>query len=365
LEHATETPSYTGKQFFYNPYVNAFDYQITLVPEILGAGTGQLKDTLYGRFKRDVTTYIKEKYVSNDAAQQAARTFAEANMYPFTADELIERVFKLPNWEYYRLLSSAADDRVALQAAMEIMQVHPGLVLRYSARNFYHFIFDPGFAHTRYNLNGFTAIGLRFYPADGQIADGEAEGLPARVLREAKFVPLTKQPAIVSRVFNMVAMVWSNEYRNFVRIVGVLMCIAWAAAIVSIVTGLKTYFRRRPKGPFTFPDKFAGCVLVASALLIYNAAVTAVFAEPDFRYRHMVDLQALLIAGLGCIAIQHWLLFTRKGKFSVRHASYFRQCARAIDVFSGLTLAQLIVFVGFLIAAIYLSWILFMLHHTG
>lgn len=260
LKNATETPSYTGRQFFYNPYVNAFDYQIRLLPEFLGAGTVQLKDALYGRFKSDVATYIKEKYVSNDAAQEAARTFAEVNMYPFTADELIERVFKVPNWEYYRLLSSAADDRVALQAAMEIMQVHPGLVLRYSARNFYHFIFDPGFAHTRYNLNGFTAIGLRFYPADGQIADGEAEGLPARVLREAKFAPLTKQPAIVGRVFDAVAVIWRNEYRNFVRIVGILMCIAWAAAIVSIVTGLKKYFRRRacserrPKGPFTFPD---------------------------------------------------------------------------------------------------------------
>jgi hypothetical protein len=166
-------------------------------------------------------------------------------------------------------------------------------------------------------------------------------------------------------------MVWSNEYRNFVRAVGILMCIAWASATISIIISLKKRFGRQTRNEgesgtlFAFPDKFVGCVLIASALLIYDAAVTAVFAEPDFRYRHMIDLQALLIAGLGVIAIQRCLAFMLDGKLFVRQMARVRQCTRAIDVYSRLKPTRLIVFVGIFVTAIYLSWILFMLRYTG
>src|SRR4029079_15211168 len=103
IERSAETPSYTGKQTFYNPYINAYDYRIRLSPEYVGPNTAFLKKNLYEHLKPGVTAYIQEHYVAKDAARGSAQKFAEANMYPFTADEFIERIFTIPNWEYYNL----------------------------------------------------------------------------------------------------------------------------------------------------------------------------------------------------------------------------------------------------------------------
>jgi len=372
-EHAAETPSYTGKQLLYNPYINSYDYRILLLPKYVGPNTASLKDNLYENLKPGVTTYIRENYVAKDASRVSAQKFAEANMYPFTADEFIERIFTTPNWEYYNLLSSAADDQVALKAALEIIRAHPELIIRYSARNFFHFIFSPGYAHTRYNLNGFSAVGLRFYPEDGLIADGEAEILPPRVIREARFDPLSKEPDVVRHLFDGIVSVWIKAYRKFVYVAAILMFVAWLSVVVSIAVIAQKYFRRRAQAErklqnmFVFQDEFIGCVLIASGLLVYNAAVTAIFAEPDFRYRHMVDLQALLVAGLGLLASQHWIKLMLgqhlSGLFANRMA-YFT-CVQSFDVFRWLTATQIAISAVCLIGAIYVTWTFFMLHFTG
>lgn len=375
MEHAAETPSYTGKQIFYNPYINSYDYGIRLSPEYVGPNTVFLKKVLYEHLKPDVTAYIQEHYVAKDAARASAQKFAEANMYPFTADEFIARVFTIPNWEYYNLLISAADDQVALKAAFEIARAYPTLIIRYSARNFYHFIFDPGYAHTRYNLNGFGRVGLHFYPADGQIADGESERLPPRVVREARFDPLSKEPKVVRHLFDSIASVWTKTYRKFVFVSAILMVIAWLSVIVSITCIIVGYFRQQSQpelklqNMLVFKGEFIGCVLIASGILIYNTAVTAIFADPDFRYRHMVDLQVLLVAGLGLIAGQHWinLIFDRhlSALFAKRKTVTQFTCMQSVDVFRRLTATQIAISSLCLVGAIYVTWAFFMLHYTG
>ena len=52
-----------------------------------------------------------------------------------------------------------------------------------------------------------------------------------------------------------------------------------------------------------FREALIPSILMASLLFFYDAALTALFVEPGFRYRQMADLQAILIAGLGLISI--------------------------------------------------------------
>ena len=96
--------------------------------------------------------------------------FVEEYVYPYTPDQLIERIYDAPNWEYYLWLASADDnDQTYLKASGEIARAYPLYVARYGLRNVLHLLFDPGYAHTRNNARGFHKIGLQFLPVTGGV----------------------------------------------------------------------------------------------------------------------------------------------------------------------------------------------------
>jgi hypothetical protein len=114
-------------------------------------------------------------------------------------------------------------------------------------------------------------------------------------------------------------------------------------------------------------DGLVPSIIMASLLLVYNAAVTSVFAEPDFRYREMVDLPVILIAGLGLTTIPYWtsIAFSphRAAILATRlsHA-VLSSCAR--DVWLRFKAMQLAMFVVGVAIAGFASWTLFMLKNT-
>ena len=176
------TASYTGEQIFYAPYLNSSDYGIRLVPNMIGPDFALAVENLRNRLQpapKDLK-YILDEYIGSDIG---AAQFAKANIIPFTTDELIDRVLTHANWEYYVLLCGASDDRIMLRATLEIARTHPGLILEYFTRNLLHFIFDPGYKHSRYNTYPFGPEGLFFVPAIGAVVP-EAQSLPPRAFRE-------------------------------------------------------------------------------------------------------------------------------------------------------------------------------------
>jgi hypothetical protein len=144
--------SYAGTQMFYDPYVNALDYGVRLSPETIGPSfTLVLKNLQMALDNSNEVKSIQKSYVGDD---RLAATFARKNMLPFTGRQLVDRVVESPIYEYYSLLWAANnDDRVMRQAAWEIVRGKPALILRYTARNLFHFIFKPGYGHSRYSLN--------------------------------------------------------------------------------------------------------------------------------------------------------------------------------------------------------------------
>jgi hypothetical protein len=214
---------------------------------------------------------------------------------------------------------------------------------------------------------------LIFRPADGLIA-ADAAGLPSRALREINFDSLSNQPFVVRQLFDTLHRLWLRFYLDKIRVVNVLMCAAWITAIGALVD---LVIRRRSRTvaslesetskTFRFADGFMASIIVASLMFGYNAAVTAIFAEPNFRYRNMVELQTFLIGGLGVISIQYWgwIIFGEGvGAKAGRRWAQAIQSMRALDFFERLAttqLASLSISVG---VAVLAWWAIFMVSNT-
>jgi hypothetical protein len=370
MQHSQATPSYLGRQTLYNPYLNTLDYGIRLSPHDVGPNFTRAIDELRNRLRpnpRD-SEFVQTQYGRTDYKAE----FASAYIDPLTTDELIDQVLARPNWEYYTLLCLANDDRLLLAAALEIARAYPSLVLRYSFRNFLHFTFNPGYKHSRYNLNPFRPEALLFYPAQAAV-DENVTGFPARAVRELNFDPVPHEPLLVHRLFNAMQTVWLKSYRTEVAIMALLMCVAWGTAAVRFVQAVrppaKSAAMAEPNsGGFLKSDSaLVVSIVIASLVFVYNAAVTAIFAEPDFRYRQASDLQAILIAGLGLIAMQPWI------RPAVRHrvpADIAERWDRAVlwihsgDVWPRLTAVQLAAVVTGTACAGLAGWTLFILANT-
>lgn len=107
---------------------------------------------------------------------------------------------------------------------------------------------------------------------------------------------------------------------------------------------------------------------MASLLFIYDAALTALFVEPDFRYRQMADLQATLVAGLGLISIQCWLKFGVGARLPLSFLVPLDRAGyvfRRWDPWRCLTATRLGIWMAGLVIGSFASWALFMLEHTA
>jgi len=370
MQHSPATPSYFGRQTFYDPYVNTLDYGIRLSPHDVGPNFTRAIDELRNRLQpspRD-SEFVRTQYGRTDAKAE----FASAYIDPFTTDELMDQVLARPNWEYYTLLCLANDDRVLLAAALEIARAHPSLVLRYSVRNFLYFTFNPGYKHSRYNLNPFRPERLPFFPAEAAV-DDDITAFPARAARELSFDPVPHEPSIVHHLFNVVQTAWLKSYRTGVVVMALLMCVAWATAAVRLVQAVRPRAKSasmaepNPSGFLTSDNALVASIVVASLVFGYNAAVTAIFAEPDFRYRQASDLQAILIAGLGLIAMQPWVGPALRDRVPADIAARWDRVVRWIyagDVWRRLTATQLAAIVIGTVGAGFAGWALFILANT-
>ena len=180
-------PSYTGQQVFYNLYINSGEYGIRLRPS-LGPAMQELHATLKKAFGPNVkTAKFAKKYIIGPIPKE----FADKEVLAYSSEQLLDRVFRAPNWEYFMLLSEAEpDDQVFLRAALEIAEAYPTLCPALYTAKCANDVLHPGYAHTRYNTHPFGPIYLYFLPDAGGVVDKK---IAPRALREAQFVPIKIQ----------------------------------------------------------------------------------------------------------------------------------------------------------------------------
>jgi hypothetical protein len=373
VKNVDSSPSYTGTQTFYDPYVNSLDYEIRLWPRTVGSNFARVVKNLQAAVgPENEAAFIQNSYVGGD---KAAAAFAQVNMLPFTGKQLIDRVIESPNYEYFSLLSAAnADDQVMLRAALEIARAYPSLLWRYTTRNLFHFIFDPGYTHSRYSVDPFGPEDLVFLPSLDVVAADAVVSLTPRAVREVDFNNSFQLPSVASSTFGWLEKLWLEHYRQYVVILSFFMCVAW----VTMIAGLARYaIARRAKVTnhaskegkhLPIWEKLIPCIFMASLLFCYDAFLTALFAEPDFRYRQLADLQAFVIAGLGVISLQRGLDsglgLTLQSCLPVPFARLARLLGE-LDLWRRLSSIQLVIWIACLVIAGFGGWSFFMLMHTA
>ncbi len=368
--HADRTASYTGAQSFYNPYLNTLDYGIRLSPSDVGPNFSLALAILRDRLQPSVrnAAFMSQHYVGSATEEE----FAEAHMFPFTPDELIEQILAHPNYEYYTLICEANDDRVLLWAALEIARAHPAMILRYSTRNVLHFIFEPGYAHTRYNLNPFRPVGLIFFTGQGPVA-GDLAVLPTQAVREINFDAEWPRPAILDLLLLTLQRAWLHLYRTEAAVIAYLMATTWVVVIAGLVGVDRWRLKRKDRDAAAaraapgLSGTLVASIVIGSLVFVYNAAVTSIFAEPDFRYRQMVDLPAILTVGLGLASVPYWLSVGLGQSLAAGIAKRWYQTAELTyryDMWRRLTALELAAITMATAVTGFSAWALFMLKNT-
>ena len=264
-QHLFGDASYTGAQLFYNPYMNARDYHVRLDPSANPA---------LARLDGDLAVALADpKFLADHVGAEPPE--AAAALFDGVSPE---RIWAEPNWEYFMLLSDAeADDHVLLGAAVALMAAHPVMVARYTARNFLLFLFDPGWAHSRYNALPLNYGGLDFLPGVSAIADVERGVIGPLAVAEASALP---------HPFLFITPLWKAGYKLGVPAGMVLVLAGWVAVAW-----------RRPS------RAFVAAFAIVTALILYEAAITGLFAEPSYRYADFVITLRVLAAGFGVCAM--------------------------------------------------------------
>lgn len=263
------TPSYTGEQVFYNAYVNSGDLPQGLTDDI-GPNMAVVMEMVHAK--------LRQPELIAASVEQVSREFA-ATYFLQPPEKLEALVWRWPNYEYGLLIDGMVDDATLLRAAGEIALAHPWYTARYILRNLGHFLFWPGYAHTRNNDLSFTVLGLQFYP---EVKDW------AQI---AVFSPENQEFVTESRRFGdfrwIWGRVWLHAYWPFVWGTSFLAIAGWIAVI---------------SAPFLHSRAFVGAFMAVTGLIFYNALIVGAFAEPDFRYENMILILRALAAGFGLVA---------------------------------------------------------------
>lgn len=304
--------SYTGQQLFYNLYMNSAEYGITLGPE-LGPDMRTITDIVHEKMlpdPRDSATLAEFSGIrtaSPEFRDKVLTPFYEKYFFPFTADEFSRQLYRQPNWEYYWLMCLVVDnDPIFVRASWEIFRAHPIFAVKFTLRNLWRFMYNPGWFHTRYNVTAIFQGGL-FFPPDGQEAIGgtvasTADGLPnlGPAQREASFDTLGAQPRWIRTSYAAVRSAWLGSYHRATLVLFWLMIAAWAAVLVHWIARLGWRPAVRLSDALS-TSELHGPIVGISVFFLYNALVTCAFAEPDYRYHHLILPVRVVLAGFGAI----------------------------------------------------------------
>ena len=305
IRHQPAIPSGKGMQTIYPIYLYLRDFGLQLSPDI-GPNTKLLQERLREKIGPDVR---HSPFIQN-ILPSTPQEFKEKNIYPYTPEQLINKIFTEPNEEYYYILLEIAgnDDQFLLNISKEIAKAHPWYMVQYSMRNFRHALFDPGFATTRYNTLGYGHAGYDFIPGSPswgvRSADTVGQFGP-RATKEMEYFPVKTAPIVIQVLFYGIKKAHMKSYNTYIRITSLLVIIAWLAACLGVLSHVFSHrkFFQRIKNIGT--DRLIAPIIAASALVVYEGLVTSVFCQPVYRYFHLTEPLRLVVAGFGAVFLTY------------------------------------------------------------
>jgi hypothetical protein len=278
-----DRPSYFGRQIFYNLYINSAEYGISITPQ-LGPATARLVE----KARKEVaehpldSPYVEEWYRAHGFPQQAKEFWF--TRYVGRDEEFVSSLFRHPSHDSYEYLCLAEKRDVAFRdAAFEIVRAYPLYPFQYGLRNLVIFLWSPGVAHGRFGLehDNFMEEYLYFLPGGRSVAEGETE---TALAPPGRYELRRSGSAGLQPLLERIEVVWRGKYHRVNR---TAICLAVIASIAAVFLG----------------GRFRAIVAVTALFLLYNAAITAAFAEPNYRYHFFVFPMVLILAGAGAIAL--------------------------------------------------------------
>ena len=307
MRHQASVPSGKGMQILYGTYLYMGDFGYRLSPDI-----GPNTKRLFERMREELGTNVRNAPMIQKGLGESPKEFMEENFFAYTPEQLIEKISTEPNEEFYWNVIMAVDtnDQFFLDVAKEIMRAHPWYVVQYSMRNLKHALFDPGYATTRYNTQGFIHTGLEYPPKDlgfGHKSEDPVTQYGERAVKEMQYFPLNSAPMFVQKRFADIQQYYFQYYDKYVSITSLLIIVAWFGA------GLGLLSRVFPNKKFFLAiknmgiDKLTGPILVVSAWVFYEDLLTSLFCQPVYRYFHMTEPVRLVIVGFGVAVVASFI----------------------------------------------------------
>jgi len=369
MRHQPSIPSGKGMQILYGTYLYMGDFGVRLSPDI-----GPNTKRLFERMREELGTNVRSSPMIQKGFGGSPKEFMEENFYAYTPEQLIEQVSTKPNEEFYRNVIMAVDtnDQFFLDVAKEIMHAHPWYVAQYSLRNLQHALFDPGYATTRYNTQGYIHTGKEYPPKDlgyGNKSEDPVYQYGQRAVNEMKYFPLETAPKFIKKRFHSLESAYFNYFDQYVSITSILILIAWLGAIASLLARVfsPTNFFQIMKN--TGLAKLTGPIIVVSAWVLYEDLLTSLFCQPLYRYFHMTEPVRFIIVGFGVatIACLGSLLMRRTG-FDVgqpiKHAVARVKQHDLIDAYFSERRTQWLLLLLSINVLLFGWWVLSMLAHT-
>jgi hypothetical protein len=168
-------PSYFGMQVFYNLYINAPDYGISITPE-LGPATRRLFEKAREAVaKHPLDSPDMEAWYTAHGFPREAKEFLFMR-YAGQNDLFVSTLFEHPSHDGFEYLCYVEkSDGVFRDAALEIVGAYPRYPFQYGLRNLMIFLLDPGVSHGRFGLQHDNFIRENFYFLPGGRSVAEAE----------------------------------------------------------------------------------------------------------------------------------------------------------------------------------------------
>jgi len=234
------------------------------------------------------------------------------------------------------------------------------------------YLFDPGYSHTRNNVRSYHKIGLQFLPSGGGVYNSDK--VSKRAGSEMQYNSLSETPRMVQKTFSEIADFWLLQFDLFVVATSVLMVIAWISVLVRFLCAIVPQTKLCRWLTFPSLDGIVAGILTASIFLLYNAAVTAAFAEPDYRYFHFSELLRIIISGFAITVLTgvllndcHALGRLMRASGPYKGASQVIAAIQLHDVIAsyfGVHRKQQLVLLLALTAVLFVWWTILMIQHT-
>jgi hypothetical protein len=282
-------PSYFGRQIFYNLYINSAAYGISITPA-LGPATARLID----KARKEVAEHPLDSphmdlWYRAHGFPQAAKEFW-FTQYVGQDQRFVSSLFEHPSHDSYEYLCLVEKSDVAFRdAAFEIVRAYPLYPFHYGLRNLVTFLWSPGFAHGRFGLeyDNFREEFLYFLPGGRSVAERETE---TAVEPPGRYELRQSGSARLRPLLERIEVRWRGKYHRVNR---TAVFLAGIAAIAALFIG----------------GRFRVIVAVTALFVLYNAAITAAFVEPNYRYHFFIFPMVLILAGAGLIALSRGFFY--------------------------------------------------------